>query len=201
MIKTKTKINKDFFNQLENELNDLKSDIGNYVAGESSRRLSNAAHDAIEGFYDDYDPVQYKRHGYFYDYAYRPYRNSNTATGMYYGGIRLTPELFPTMPDPKNNNKQKGPYNEDTYLVYGLVMGCIIHPNDSDDPVNYDGVEALGGYHGPYSYLQGDPPPFRPDPITRILKELDNIYTDGNKMIDDAVLKSKMKRNYKLLQF
>lgn len=185
--KSKVTLDTTFFEILNKEVEDLKSDVGNYVAGETTRRLSEKAHEAIALFYEDYDPVQYKRHGYFTQFGFKPYRNSNTKTGLYYGGIRLTPELFP-----------ENAYKEDTNLVYGMVMGCIIQ--DSGE-VDYESTKALGGYHGPYSLMQNDPPPMRPDPITLILEELDNICDDGDKLLMDGVRHSKQKRNYKLLNF
>jgi len=193
--KTKVTVDENFFVQLNNELQIFKSDIGNYIAAEASRRLSTAALDATRDFYIDYEPVRYKRHYQFYksgkSKAFKPYRNSNTLKGKYYGGIRLTPESLDDV------------YELDKYDVYGLVMGCVIGKDATDDPdiVDYDSIYALGGYHGPYSYLQGDPPPMRPDPITRIFEELDNIYAEQDSLIKKAVTQSTKKRNYKLLSF
>ena len=188
--KTKVTVDENFFLQLNKELQTFKSDIGNYVAGEASRRLSTAARDAVVAFYNDYDPIRYKRHGQFHN-AFKPYRNSNTANGKYYGGIRLTPEAFDDV------------YNLDKYDVYGLVMGCIIGKDANDNPeiTDIDSIYAAGGYHGPYSFLQNDPPPMRPDPITRIFDELDNIYLEQDLLINNAIAQSVSKRNYKLLSF
>ena len=83
-----------------------------------------------------------------------------------------------------------------------MVMGCVIGEDVTDNPdIDFDSVYALGGYHGPNSIFNNDPPPTRPDPITQILNELDNIYADGDNLIDQGVAYSKHKRKYKLLSF
>lgn len=190
MKTNKVKVNKDFFGDLGTELKNLKADVGNYIAGEASNRLSKTANAAIKSFYDDYTPRNYRRHWQFEDKAFKPYRNSNGKNGKYYGGIRLTPELFDDV------------YDINKYKVYGMVMGCVIGEDVTDNPdIDFDSVYALGGYHGPNSIFNNDPPPTRPDPITQILDELDNIYADGNYLIDQGVAYSKHKRKYKLLSF
>lgn len=188
--KNKVEVNENFFVQLNQELQNLKSDIGNYVAGEASRRLSAVAREAIKDFYEDYSPKSYRRHYQFETKAFRPYRNTNTLNGKYYGGIRLTPELFDDV------------YAIDKYKVFGMVMGCVIDNSVIDNPdIDFNSIYALGGYHGPLSIFNNDPPPTRPDPITRIFDELDNIYLEQDALINNAVAQSKSKRNYKLLSF
>lgn len=187
--KNKVEVNEDFFTQLENELKNFRSDIGNYVAKEASQRLSKVAKASIKHFYDDYHPKAYSRHYQFETKAYRHYRNSNTAEGIYYGGIRLTPELFNDV------------YAIDKYKVYGMVMGCEIDNTVNDLELDYESIGALGGYHGPLSIFNDDPPATRPDTITQIFDELDNIYLESDKILDDAIASSKTKRNYKILKF
>jgi len=188
--KNKVAINKDFFGQLNRELNNLKNDIGNHVAEEAKHRLSAVANKAIKDFYDDYIPRNYSRHYQFETKAFRPYRNTNISSGKYYGGIRLTPELFDDV------------YEIDTYKVYGMVMGCVIDNSVTDNPdIDFDSIEALGGYHGPFSIFNNDPPPTRPDPISQIFDELENIYLEQDILIKDAIAQSKIKRKYKLIDF
>ena len=76
MTTNKVKVNKDFFGDLGTELKNLKADVGNYIAGEASNRLSKTANAAIKSFYDDYTPRNYRRHWQFEDKAFKPYRNS-----------------------------------------------------------------------------------------------------------------------------
>lgn len=190
--KNKVEVNEDFFTQLENELKNFRSDIGNYVAKEASRRLSKAAQAAIKNFYTDYvpDPKSYRRHYQFEKKAFRTYRNANAINGKYYGGIRLTPELFDDV------------YAIDKFKVYGMVMGCVIDNSVTDNPdIDFNSIDALGGYHGPLSIFNDNPPATRPDTITQIFDELDNIYLESDKILDDAIASSKTKRNYKILKF
>ena len=187
--KNKVTVNKDFFIQLGDEMKNLQNDIGNYVAKEASRRLSDVATEGIKEFYDDYAPKKYRRHYQFEKKAFKPYRNWNVRNGKYYGGIRLTPELFDDV------------YEIDKYKVYGMVMGCVIGGSSIDNPdMDFESVDALGGYHGPLSIFNDDPPPTRPDTISQILDELDSIYDDGNFLLQEGLNYSKSKRKYKILE-
>ena len=197
--KNKVTVNEDVFDQLEDEIKNLQRDIGNYFSRETSRRLSDIATQSIKQFYDDYPESKfktdkfghpyYKRHYQFKKNAFKPYRNSNTKNNKYYGGIRLTPELFNDV------------YEIDKYKVFGMVMGCVIDDSDMDNPdIDFDSAYALGGYHGPFSILNNDPPPTRPDPIAQILSGLDELYENQDSIINEAYSQSVKKGNYKLLK-
>ena len=187
--KNKVIMDNDFFTQLNNELKNLQGDIGNYVAKEASRRLSEVATKGIKEFYDDYAPKKYRRHYQFEKKAFKPYRNWNVRSGKYYGGICLTPELFDDV------------YAIDKYKIYGMVMGCIIDDTDDNNlDMDFNSIGALGGYHGPFSIFNNDPPPTRPDTIAQIFDELDNIYDDGDYLLKEGLNYSKTKRRYKILE-
>ena len=80
-------------------------------------------------------------------------------------------------------------------------MGCIIDDTDGDNlDMDFNSIGALGGYHGPLSIFNNDPPPTRPDTIAQIFDELDNIYDDGDYLLKEGLNYSKTKRRYKILE-
>lgn len=141
-------------------ISDLKKEIQKIadkkmvkIAGQIRDDLTKTAASAIQSFYDNYrpgldgEPLYYKRHYWnFEEHSFQKYYAHSLSSDIYYGGVRLTPELM------------YDEYRGDTFDVFNSVYN------------GYHGPKEL--YN---SYTKMIPPIMNPSPREIILKKRDEI--------------------------
>ena len=141
-------------------INDLRDEIKRIadkkmvrIAAKIRDDLTETAGSAIQAFYNNYrpgsdgEPLYYQRHYWnFEEHSFQKYYAHSLSSDIYYGGVRLTPELMYDV------------YREDTFEVFTSVYS------------GYHGPKEL--YN---SYTKRIPPIMSPSPRERIILRRDEI--------------------------
>ena len=139
------------------EIKDYSKNVSKYSAIAASNELVFASYDAIEKFYDDYEPEYYDRHyTNFLKRSYKKYYHNNRDT-VFSGGVELSSDFL------------KDLYRGSTELVFNLVIMTGAHGLDA---WNQQDIRPSN----PYKRMS-------PPPIELITMERDYIYKNPNKCI------------------
>ena len=174
MTKVKVKID---ISGLEKKLNKYVQNVCRVAAGKIRDDLNEEAITAIAKFYTSYSPKHYKRHYYnFMDNSFQKYY-ANPHNKIYYGGVKLTPELMDDI------------YQADTQQVFDTVYAGFHGPASmigigNSHPDIY-GVEKF--YNHPLGdYTINVPARMWPSPMQRLLDKKNEIIYNIQDYIDYA---------------
>lgn len=157
---------------------DLKDDLKRY-SGEVCKSLATRTRDtlyeisqmAIEAFYDDYDPVSYRRH--YYNFRNNSFSKlyKNPHNSVFRGGVLLSYEDMDNI------------YQDSTQEVFDLV---------------YAGIHGVaGGFVSPKSFSR-IPPVMNPSPLEMIRIKQKHIV-DNIEDYKDSAVRAAEKLKYKTL--
>jgi len=177
------KDNNDFFRDLKSDIKQYGDTVAKYSAKECSEELSRSAYNAILAFYNDYQPIVYRRHmrrGKHYNLGQNSFTKvfEKSSKDVYTGGIILSPD---GMEDIYRTVNWQG------HRVKDIVFDIVYQ-----------------GFHGLDGWTQFDVRPAEPYAITSpspseiILKKADGIAKSPAPYIHKAIIIANSK-DYKVI--
>ena len=115
---------KDLIDDIIQDIKNYSSNVAKFAAIEVRDELAQVAHDAIESFYNDYEPEEYYRNYYnFKKKSYSKYYHDSHGT-TFSGGIEFTPEEMDELyiHDTRSPFAKHATYGAPAELVFEKVM-------------------------------------------------------------------------------
>lgn len=159
---------KDIFDEIMDDIQEYSKNIAKFTAIEIREELAFTVYDAIEKFYDSYEPEYYRRHyDNFMKKSYKKYYKNNHDT-TFTGGVILSPELMDDI------------YRADKEFVFNLVYA------------GYHGLDSWSSAEEPTSWGER----MQPSPLDLIESKYKEILRDPNKYSDAAEKKARKLRKF-----
>ena len=157
---------KDLIDDIIDDLTEYSKNIAKFAAIDVREQLADAAADAIEAFYADYEPDFYYRN--YYNFRKKSYKKfyHNSHDKVFSGGIILTPENMDELylHQAKTPFAEHNPYGASAAQVFETVMqGWHGLPSEKwyglrmkQGPVGYDGIYPYDVIQRKYEELLND---------------------------------------------
>jgi len=154
---------------IKKDVKEYSKNVCKFASIEVREELAKTAYDTILQFYDDYEPVAYKRHYYnLEEKSFKKFYHNNHNTA-FTGGIILSPEWMDDI------------YRADTELIFNLV---------------YEGFHGLKSYVSPFRPAGSWGQIMNPSPMDIIEKKRDEIYKNPTSYINKAKIQAKQLSKY-----
>lgn len=157
---------KDLIDDIIQNIKNYSSNVAKFAAIEVRDELAKTASEAIESFYNDYEPEEYYRNYYnFRKKSYRKYYHDSHGT-TFSGGIEFTPEEMDELyiHDTRGSFAKHATYGAPAELVFEKVM------------------EGWHGLSTPYNVTEQ----MKPSPMEIIMKRYKNLYYNNSRLIGRA---------------
>lgn len=115
----------DIFDELKKDVVKYAANVSRYAAIETREDLARTAYEAVEAFYNDYEPIEYNRHYYNFEKKSfkKYYKNNHDRT--FTGGIILSPDYMDDI------------YRGSTEFIFELVMEEGFHGLDAWNQLDF----------------------------------------------------------------